>query len=63
MQPAYPEPMPRPDPRRAHAPSRTGRRYPDMRGWVPDPPDVRSTHGERPDEVEPCPKCRPWTSL
>lgn len=113
--------MSRLDPRRAHAPSRAGRRYPDMRGWVEDPPDVRSTHGpprddegrwwrlqpgkraedgtmirrstvhggtcvdwppgrhpegwihltrpevrrllERPDEVTPCPKCRPWTSL
>jgi hypothetical protein len=109
------------DPRRASAPSRPGRAYPDMRGWPEDPPDVLSTHGaprsdearwwrlqpgeragdgtmvrlsvvhratcvdwppgrhapgwsfhtrpearrllERDDEVIPCPKCRPRSSL
>jgi hypothetical protein len=113
--------MPRPDPRRAHAPTRPDRQYPDMTGWPEDTPDVRSTHGvprddearwwrlepgeragdgtmvrrsvvhgatcvdwppgrhppgwqfltrpevlrllERSDEVEACPKCRPWVGL
>lgn len=49
--------MPRRDPRRAHAPSRPGRQYPDMTGWPEDPPTAMPTHGVPRDDE------RPWWRL